>query len=297
MFQFCDICFRRPDTVGTLLISSCRHVVCRRCSKSSTICSVCEQPCRITEFCREKFLESMKDYFSPGMERLWKAFKISKFQAERQDLYISARLDQLEKYETKKQKILKIKEYYDSFTKYIDDEMSAIRKLRARRKSTNALKLLPPGTLFLPQMDSLRISTSKKEVPLSESAQRLKRTRSSSTDTSTQSSMKKSTPPSRTRHSSSLRKATENKPKGTPISQSSSTKNISPFSFEPASVYRTATNTEIYQKSNDLVCTARDGIYQEAVRNINNATKKRMEPVPRFAYRGSDIERARNVIF
>ncbi|XP_058817357.1 zip homologous protein 2-like [Topomyia yanbarensis] len=292
MFLFCEICFRRPQSTGNLLISSCRHLFCRRCANSVTNCSLCKQPCRIIELRQDKLPEPLKDYFASGTDLLAKAVKVISFHLDKQDAFIANKIGLLEKYEAKKLKFQKLKEHYESLKKAIDEEVAIMRRMRQQRKSPGILNISPAGPVYVrSQPDSLRVSTLKKVTPTST----LKRSRASGSNSSTSSDLGSGG-------------GTRFDPSNSQVSNVSSSKRFTPTSksgsYQSPKLAGSARERkplvspiETFKKPTDLATTARAGIYREAIRNINDAMKRLNQPVLKVSNRGSDIERARNVLF
>ncbi|KAL1404647.1 hypothetical protein pipiens_005278 [Culex pipiens pipiens] len=139
ILQFCEICFRRADAVGILLISSCRHMFCRRCSPTDrTRCAVCSLEARIIDLCEQTMPEPLKEYFDLDDDQLTKSYKVAQFQSEKMDKLIARKLPVLAKYEEKKQTIRKLKEHSDSLKQAILQETTLIRKLQERRPASVA---------------------------------------------------------------------------------------------------------------------------------------------------------------
>ncbi|XP_058448763.1 zip homologous protein 2-like [Malaya genurostris] len=285
MILFCEICFRRPECVGYLFVSSCRHMFCRRCANSVTNCTVCKIPCRIIELRKDALPEAIKDYFIPEQDLLSKVVKVTKFQLEKQDAFIANKISVLDKYAAKKEKIRQLKEHYESLKKAINEEMTIISKMRQPGMLNNA----PTEPVSMSsQSVSLRISTLKKMTPTTAAQQASKRTRISRSS------------------SGSSGIGTVN---GTPCHASSSqvpssSKRISPsprprtgFTSNERKSKPIISPIESFKKPADLVSSARPGIYREAMRNISKAMERPNQPVLKFSNRGNDIERARNVIF
>lgn len=270
MGPFCEVCFRRPKATESLLLSSCRHMFCRQCGTSLGQCCVCKVPCRTVEIRPDALPGDLKDYFVPAERLLTKALKVAQFQRDKLDTYIAGQLEiKLQKYETKKKNIEKLKQHYESLNSAVKEEQALIRKLREQRKSPSMLAV-SPNSPMLPrgQVSSLRMSAhvraASPTVPMSQS--------------------------SGSHHSGS--RWTPLMSQASNASQSSSVGRASGGGI-PArrpSVSPIAT----FKKPADLVSTAKAGIYEQQVRNIDRAMKRSRESVVRANRRSNDIERARN---
>lgn len=260
---------------------------CRRCASSTTDCTVCKQPCRIIELQKNKMPEQLNDYFVPAADLLTKSIKVANFQLQKQDAFIAGKLGILEKYEGKKQKHVKLREHYEALKKAIEEEFVLIRKMRDQRRSPSILNASPSGSLFFQSQDSLRVATLKKYTPTDQ--QGMKRNRhvgseSGSSGIGTGSGgLRREMTNSQASYASGAKRITP----GSRGSQSSTGSAKEP-SISPI---------ETFKKPNDLVATARPGIYQQTVRNIHNAMRRSTAAVVKVNNRGSDIDRARNAFF
>lgn len=244
---------------------------CRGCITRPDQCCVCQIPCRTIELRPETLPEDLKDYFVPAEKLLTKALKVAQFQRDKQDAFIAGQLEiKLQKYETKKKSIEKLKQHYESLDAAVKEERVLIRKLREQRKSPGMLTASPNSPLWLcNQKDSLwSIAQAKDGSP------RTPRVPTVGVA-------------SRSRWSSLVSQHSN-------MSVGSSNK-----SGGSAGPMRRPTISPIatFKKPADLVHTAKAGIYEQAVRNIDRAMQLPREPVVKANRRGSDIERARNGMF
>lgn len=265
MIQFCEVCFRQPKTPGALFLSSCRHMFCRSCGIGPGQCSVCKAPCRTVEIRSETLPDDLKDYFVPAEKLLTKALKVAQFQQGKQDAFIAGLLElKLRKYETKKKSIEKLKKHYDSLNSTVKKERLLIRKLREKRKSPGTLTASPNSPLWIcSQKDALwSIAQAKDGSP--RTPQHPNSGVSSGSRWSALASQRCS------------------------MSQSSSSSSGGSI----GSMRRPTVAT--FKKPADLVKTAKAGIYEQAVRNIDRAMQRPSESVLKANRRKSDIDRARN---
>uniref|UniRef100_A0A2M3ZBU5 RING-type domain-containing protein n=1 Tax=Anopheles braziliensis TaxID=58242 RepID=A0A2M3ZBU5_9DIPT len=133
MYVFCELCHEQRESgdAAEIFISSCCHVYCRKCCKSSSNCSVCGKPCRKTLINRA-LPNSVKEYFMNHADQLTKIAKIYRFQIGKMDRFVSANADVVGRYETKKQRAQKLKEMYDSYRNGIKQEQRLIEQLKQK---------------------------------------------------------------------------------------------------------------------------------------------------------------------
>lgn len=271
MVQFCEVCFRQPKAPGTLLLSSCRHMFCRQCATSLGQCCVCQAPCRTVEIRPDALPGDLKDYFIPAEKLLTKALKVAQFQRDKQDAYILGQLEiKIQKYEAKKKLIAKLRKHYESLNAAVKEEQALIRKLREQRKSPGMLTASPNSPIVVRSHmgSSLRIAAQTNAAS-------------------------PGTPMSLSPGAGSGSRWSNLMSQGSSASQRSSVGRRSGGSSAPPrrpSVSPIAT----FKKPADLVSTAKAGIYEQTVRNIDRAMQRSRESVVRANRRGNDIERARN---
>uniref|UniRef100_A0A1Q3FZV7 RING-type domain-containing protein n=1 Tax=Culex tarsalis TaxID=7177 RepID=A0A1Q3FZV7_CULTA len=276
ILKFCEICFRRPNEVGTLLISSCRHMVCRRCTGggSRTNCAVCQREARIIELNDETMPEQLKEYFDQS-DQLTKSYKVTQFQMEKMDKYIAGKVHLLAKYEEKKKTMKKLKDHSDALKKAILEETTLIRKLYERRKSPGGSARNTPSSANLAaggSSESLRVATLERNM------QKLAVKRTRTPATSSSESDLATTRPQSSKSSGSKR---------TPVSS-------------PDDVFKVPTYSPSLGRvpsSAELPASTRDRIYQQQVRNMDKAMSLPSGSNLKVKNRGSDIERARNMHF
>ncbi|XP_038121801.1 zip homologous protein 3-like [Culex quinquefasciatus] len=268
VLKFCELCFRRPNEVGTLLISSCRHMVCRRCvTGSATACSVCQREARIIELNDATMPEQLKEYFDQS-DQLTKSYKVTQFQMEKMDKFIAGKVHLLAKYEEKKKTMKKLKEHSDALKKAILEETALIRKLYERRKSPGGSRSTPSSSTSAAggSTESLRVATLERNMQkLTVKRTRTPATSSSESDLASKSSGSKRTPVS-----------------------------------SPDEVFKVPTYSPSLRRvpsSAELPASTRDRIYQQQVRNMDKAMSLPVGPKLKVKNRGSDIERARNMHF
>uniref|UniRef100_A0A2M4CJS7 RING-type domain-containing protein n=1 Tax=Anopheles darlingi TaxID=43151 RepID=A0A2M4CJS7_ANODA len=132
MYVFCELCHeQRQSGDAEVFISSCCHISCRKCCTSSSNCNVCGKPCRKTLINRA-LPNSVKEYFVNHADQLTKIAKIYRFQIGKMDRFLSANVDAIGRYETKKQRVQKLKEMYDSYRNGIKQEQRLIEQLKQK---------------------------------------------------------------------------------------------------------------------------------------------------------------------
>lgn len=132
MYVFCELCHeQRESGDAEVFITSCCHISCRKCSKSFSNCNVCGKPCRKTLINRA-LPNSVKEYFVNHADQITKIAKIYRFQIAKMDRFVSANADAVGRYETKKQRVQKLKEMYDSYRNGIKQEQRLIEQLKRK---------------------------------------------------------------------------------------------------------------------------------------------------------------------
>ncbi|XP_055614370.1 zip homologous protein 2-like [Uranotaenia lowii] len=277
MLVFCELCFKRPNDVGKMFISSCQHMFCRICAESSTDCTVCKKPCRILEIIRGKIPDAVVDCFEPiSNDVIQRMIKRAKFQSEKMDIYIAAHSSIFDKYEEAKKGYLKIKGHYDDVKRACNEEIELIQKLRLKRKPRKLPPNVTPSSVpsgVYTQMRSLRISTLEKNHNSSQ-VQCLKRNRSSSSDSSFISR------------------------KATPTMQSPNDYIMKRFTASSDDVvFRKPLPIDCFKKPLSLLETTKPEIYQETMRSMESAFKRPESTVVKGPTRAGNVERARNIFY
>ncbi|XP_050071347.1 zip homologous protein 2-like [Anopheles maculipalpis] len=137
MLVFCERCHEQRTT-GELefYITTCGHMFCRKCSSISTKCPICAKPCRTTIINKDMPL-NVKELFenqTKQANQLGKIGKIYQFQISKMDHFIEANWTVFKEYETRKQRIQKLKEMYEAYKKGIVDEQNLIIQLQQKQK-------------------------------------------------------------------------------------------------------------------------------------------------------------------